>query len=369
MLAQWGASGIKILGARLTRQRSLWNMVKTFPGAAPLQAAYCWQPDLAQQLLQTIDRTPFDVIHIEHLRGAQYGLAAQTHLQQQKRPIPVVWDSVDCITHLFSQASRDSTQRTRRFITRFELERTRKYERELAQRFARTFVVSESERRAFLELGGIEPREIGVVPNGVDTIAFTPPTRPRDRATILLSGKMSYHANVTAAFFLLDEIMPRVWHQMPDARVCIVGQNPPPALRQRANEKIEITGSVPDLNVYLQRATVACAPIRYGAGTQNKVLEAMASGTAVVATPQAVQALQAQPDHDVLLGSDAETQSAQIVRVLQDAELRTRLERNGRAYVQMHHQWSNSARILTEFYAQAIQDLQHPGGIEKHVRN
>lgn len=353
-LGQWSALGIQVLAAPLTRRRSLWNVIRTLPRPMPLQAAYCWQPELQTQLECAMDATSFDVVHVEHLRGAPYGLAAQAHLKKHKRGTPVVWDSVDNITHLFSQASRDSTQRTRRYLTRFELERTRAYERFLARRFAKTFVVSESERCAFLDLGA----QADVVPNGVDTEIFSPPSAPREPATILLSGKMSYHANVTAAFYLLDEIMPRVWAQAPNARVCIVGQNPPPALRKRATEKIEITGTVQNLSAYLQRATIACAPIRYGAGTQNKVLEAMASGTAVVATPQAVQALAVKPDRDLLLGIDAEAQSAQIVRVLQDAALRERLERNGRAYTLRHHQWSDSARVLTELYVQAVQELQ-----------
>jgi polysaccharide biosynthesis protein PslH len=360
-LAQWRAVGINLLAAPLTRQRSLWNTTHVLAKNVPLQAAFCWQPALMRQMRQAMDNIPYDVIHIEHLRGAWYGIAAQKHLKQMKRATPVVWDSVDCISHLFAQASQSSITRTSRWMTRFELGRTRTYEKKLAQTFARTLVVSETERAAFCEILASDCANVSVIPNGVALDTFVPGTSAREPATILLTGKMSYHANVTAAFFLLDEIMPRVWQQLPHARVCIAGQNPPTTLLQRATPQIEITGTVPDLRPYIHRATVACAPIRYGAGTQNKVLEAMACGTAVVATPQAIDALHARPDQDLLLGTTPDALSAQLVRVCTDDALRAQLECNGRRYVETYHQWANSTRVLTDLYAQAHQDTHAVG--------
>lgn len=349
-LAQWRAAGINVLAEPLSRQRSLWNTVQATAGSAPLQAAYCWHPQLSRRILSALDSTRFDVIHVEHLRGAWYGLAAKEHLKELNRATPVVWDSVDCITHLFAQSSQSSITLASRWLTRFELGRTRSYESSLPGRFAQTLVVSDKEREAFCEIVGSAQAPVRVVPNGVDLDALSPGTEPCDPATILLTGKMSYHANVTAAFFLLDEILPRVLRSLPHVRVQIVGKNPPASLVKRATAQIEITGEVPSLRPFLNHATVACAPIRYGAGTQNKVLEAMACGTAVVATPQAIDALRARPDYDLLVGSNAQELSAQLVRILTDENLRTRLGQNGRRYVEINHQWAASARTLEQIY-------------------
>ena len=362
-LAQWRAAGVETLAARLSRTRALKNVLGATFTAAPLQAAYCWQPELFQMILQTLKQNSFDAIHVEHLRGAWYGLRIQEFLRKQKRATPVIWDSVDCITHLFEQASRASASITSRMMTRAEIGRTRAYEKKLAQTFAHTTVVSKSERAAFCEILETDCERVSVVPNGVDVEFFTPPSSPRDPATILFSGKMSYHANVTAAFYLLDEIMPRVWNVLPHARVQIVGQNPPPSLLRRANERVQVIGYVPDMRPYLQRATVACAPIQYGAGTQNKVLEAMACGTAVVATPQAVAALDAQSERDVLIGTTPEQLGAQVTRVLTEQNFRARLEQRGRTYVETHHVWQHSASRLTEIYSQARHDATQAGGV------
>lgn len=362
-LAQWRAAGVETLAAHLSRPRAMTNVLRGAFTTAPLQAAYCWQPALMQTVLQALEQSTFDAIQVEHLRGAWYGLHIQEFFKKQHWQIPVIWDSVDCITHLFEQASRASTKRASRLMSRVELGRTRAYEKKLARAFARTTVVSTHERDAFCEILEGDCERVTVVPNGVDVEFFTPPSSPRDAATILFSGKMSYHANVTAAFYLLDEIMPQVWELMPHARVEIVGQNPPSVLQRRANERVSVLGYVPDMRPYLHRATVACAPIRYGAGTQNKVLEAMACGTAVVATPQAIAALDAQSERDVLVGTDPANLAAQLVRVLTDGLLRSRLEQRGRQYVEQNHLWQRSANLLTNVYEQARRDATRAGRV------
>lgn len=361
-LARWRAAGVQVLAARLSKHRALLNVAQAFFTRAPLQAAFCWQPALMRMLRDSLAQTSFDAVHVEHLRGAWYGLRVHDYFRKHNQPTPVIWDSVDCITHLFEQTSRESVNAQNRLIARFELGRTRAYEKNLAHTFARTIVVSENERVAFCEIMAGDCERVSVVPLGVDIEYFTPPSSPRESATVLFSGKMSYHANVTAARYLLDEIMPRVWQALPETHVEIVGQNPPPTLTARASARVTVTGYVPDVRPYLNHATVACTPLRYGAGTQNKVLEAMASGLAVVATPAAVAALAAQPQRDLLVAADSAQLSAQLVRVLQDAKLRERLQQNGRRYVETYHQWSASVRVLQEIYVRAHQDTARASG-------
>jgi glycosyltransferase involved in cell wall biosynthesis len=112
---------------------------------------------------------------------------------------------------------------------------------------------------------------------------------------------MSYHANVTAALHLVNDIMPHVWAQRPAVQVWLVGKDPTAEVRRLAEtaptlpgseeRRVVVTGGVPSMPEYIQGATIAVAPLLYGAGIQNKALEAMACGTPVVATAQATGAL------------------------------------------------------------------------------
>jgi len=321
---------------------------------------FCWQPTLAHQLTQLLAQTEFDGCHVEHLRGALYGRHVQRLTRENGKILRVVWDSVDCISALFEQATASSRDFKSRVLSRLELERTRAFEAEMVQRFDATTVVTEPERIALQNLVGSHSIEtartqtrIHVVPNGVDTEYFAPRDEPRDVATLLFSGKMSYHANLTAAIFLLDEIMPRVWQSIPEARVVIAGQNPPRNLVRRAQrdeKRVQVTGAVPDIRPYLARATVGCAPMVYGAGVQNKILEAMAMCLPVVASEQAARALELQNERDILIGNGAAELSAQVIRALRDETLRAMLSRNARHFVETQQRWQDSAAKLEHLY-------------------
>ncbi len=359
-LQELDSAGIRIVSARLSKARSAWNSLRALPSPTPLQAVYCWQPELASIINSQLSNynSPFDLVHVEHLRGARYGLALNSqfilHPSSREAILPIVWDSVDCISHLFEQAARNSKSPFSRIVTRLELGRTRRYEGLLVNQFDRVLVTSPVDAAALQALATNHHSPITVLPNGVDLTYFTPAAAPREPETIVFSGKMSYHANVTAALHLVNDIMPLVWSKHPHARVQIVGHNPPRQVRQSAicnhQSAIDVTGSVPDLRPYLRRATVAVAPIGYGAGIQNKVLEAMACATPVVASPQAVSALAVRDGEHLLVGDGAEAFARQVVRLLDDAELRRRIGASGRQYVEQCHDWDRIVERLEDIY-------------------
>jgi glycosyltransferase involved in cell wall biosynthesis len=368
-----------LVAERIRFSRSIWNCLKTLPSRKPLQAYYSWSPSLARRAVGLVERTRFDAIHVEHLRGVRYGLLLKkaTAPLRAKRPA-LVWDSVDCISSLFHQAARESLTTRSRLAARLDLRRTEYYEGWLATCFDRVLVTSENDRAELARLalswrrrGGASPTDsteerILVVPNGVDLDYFSPGTESRDPLTLLISGKMSYHANVTAVVRFVQEVMPRVWAELPDVRLSIVGKDPPFQVRKLGSaenngsakgdggaSRVQVTGTVDDIRPFLRRATVAVAPIYYGAGIQNKVLEALASGLPVVATPAAVSALDVRPGQDLLVARDADELAISIVSLLRNPELRRQLGRAGRLLVERQHQWRTVAENLTRIYREA----------------
>ena len=330
--------------------RSLLNSAAAVPSRKPLQAVYSWQRDMALQIAERASQNQFDIVHVEHLRGSRYG----GFLKSRFPSPPVVWDSVDCISHLFQQAANHSRSFFGKFMTRFELTRTRRTEGELACRFDHVLVTSPSDRNALLGLVplGKSPSEISVVPNGVDLEYFHPHTEfQREAETIVFSGKMSYHANISMAKYLVDEIMPRIWKHRPAARLYIVGKDPTPAIRKLSqNPLITVTGTVDDIRPFLWRATVSVVPLLYGAGIQNKILEAMATGTPVVTTCQALSALQAQPGKDLLAYDDPDGFSEAVLQLIADRSLRHRIGDAAVTYVRTYHNWTSIASQLVNIY-------------------
>jgi glycosyltransferase involved in cell wall biosynthesis len=236
----------------------------------------------------------------------------------------------------------------------------------LVNQFDRVLVTSPVDKAALEQLANRKSEienpksELEVLPNGVALEYFAPSTAPRDPGTIVFTGKMSYHANITAALHLVNDIMPLVWRERPNVRVNIVGQNPPRQLQNLVTHhasRVTLTGFVPDLPPHLQHATVAVAPMSYGAGIQNKVLEAMASATPVVASPQAVSALSAVDGEHLLIGDDAESFARQVLRLLEDAELRQRIGNAGRRFVEQNHDWNHIVERFEEIYRETINRL------------
>jgi glycosyltransferase involved in cell wall biosynthesis len=371
--------GVRVLSQSMPAWQSALNSLRAVPTPAPLQSVYSWQPDLYRSLLALVEAQPFDAIHIEHLRGSRYGLELMRSLSKRGRRPPVVWDSVDCISHLFSQAAAQSRSTKGKLMTRFELPRTQRYEAKLVHTFDHTVVTSSIDKSALIELaagrnGGDQKLEaanaaasITVVPNGVDLDHFAfCGIEHRHANRIVFSGKMSYHANVTAALHLVNDIMPQVWELRPDAEVWLVGKDPAPELRALASarataeggdaqdvpapRRVVVTGEVPAMQDYIQGAAVAAAPLLYGAGIQNKVLEAMACGAPVVASPQATQSLAAQPGHDFLLAATPDAAAAAILSLLQTPALRAELGQAGRRFVETHHSWDSAAAKLEDIY-------------------
>ena len=367
-LKEFERLGVQIIAQPLQKTRVLANTGRTFFSSTPLQARYSWQPDLADQLseLLTSDPNRWDVIHVEHLRGAQYGLHIKEQLGEHGLSIPVVWDSVDCISLLFEGASRSSRSGFGRWITRFELPRTRRFEGFLVHQFERVLATSSQDKRALEELGdqyscvsNPGTSTVTVLPNGVDLEYFFPVPDQRESDIIIFTGKLSYHANQTAATYLANDIMPHIWERRPQTKLQLVGKDPPAAIRRlgERENRIEVTGYVPDIRDYLRRASLAIAPIVYGAGIQNKVLEAMACGIPVAASSQAVSALGAIPGRDVLVGDEPQDIAAAALKLLEDPRLNTRIGANGRAYVERHHDWNSIAAQLEDIYRETIGNL------------
>jgi len=337
---------------------SLWNGVKVLPSRRPLQTVYSWNPKLAKQLVSLL-RVPgaFDVVHVEHLRGSRYG----QYVKSQLPDFPVLWDSVDCISYLFKQASAHSTDSFGKFVTRFELGRTRYMEGKLVGEFDHILVTSETDKNALLELtsSDTKPSPISVLSNGVDLEYFHPnPDIQRDTETLVFSGKMSYHANISMAKYLVSEIMPKVWAKRSKTQLVIVGKDPTPDVRALgADSRVTVTGTVDDIRPYLWKATAAVVPLVYGAGIQNKILEAMACGTAVIASRKTLSSIQVIEGKELLVAGRPDEFAHKILVLFENQQLQREIESSGVGHVNNHHNWSTLANQLVSCYTDVCNTL------------
>ena len=313
----------------------------------PLQSGFCRSRELERAFRDLVGSRTFDLVHVEHLRAAHLAW----HIPDG---IPSLYDSVDCISLLLGRTMQSSHSLKQRVLAAMELQRTRGYEARLLRRFDRIAVTSPADRLALLSLA--PEAQVTVVPNGVDLEYFRMVGGPRDAATLVFSGKMSYHANVTALLYFMANIFPLVRAARPDVRLLVVGSDPPPSVRALGCDRsITVTGHLADIRPALSRATIAICPMIVKAGIQNKLLEAMAMSLPVVATSNAVQGLSVAAGRDLLVADDPAEFASHVCRLLNSPALRQRIGLAARGFVELHHRWDAAARMLESLYVGAVE--------------
>ena len=329
----------------------------SLPGPMPLNVVFFASKE-ARRTLRRLETSSYDVAHLEHLRMAQYVpiLAG----------LPRLYDSVDCMTLLWSRALRAGRWRGRA-LAAWELWKTCRYERQALGWMDGAVATTEADCAALRGYAPVLP--IRVVPNGVDSDYFRLGPDLSDGRTLVFLGNMHYHANVASVLDFARRVMPLVWERCPRSRLLIVGADPPAEVQRLDRDvRIIVTGYEKDVRPYLLRATVAVSPVLYGAGVQTKVLECMAAGLPVVASAQACSGLEARPGQHLLSATDPAEWAEAISGLLEFPGLRHRLGVAGRDYVVRHHSWQESAARLEEAYEEVIsrrEQLVTAGGLER----
>lgn len=336
---------------KLSKVGSLASCLRRLPSSMPLQVAYTDMPvgrDLVTRLAG--DRS-FDLIHVEHIRGA--------HLANRVRHIPKVYDAVDCMTRLLKFRLSHEKSVLHRAISVQELLKMKAYEPKVACSFDNVIITSRRDQKALealmkLHANGNGPSPVSVVPNGVDSDYFRPSSNGAS-SDIVFCGRMSYFANSSAASRFYHEAFPNIKRVCPDARLKIVGSDPPDSIRRLAQDpSVEVTGYVPDVRPYLASAGVVVCPLVVGVGVQNNVLEAMAMGKAVVATSVACKGIPELVDGQHLLQADDPIRMAGSVIILLGNPLYAQsLGEHARRLVEDKYSWKAAVEQLEAVHMQA----------------
>jgi glycosyltransferase involved in cell wall biosynthesis len=217
-----------------------------------------------------------------------------------------------------------------------EAQRTLAFERDAVRACTSCLAVSPADAEAARSLLGAST--VHLVPNGVDTSYFAPQATSAEKGSLLFTGRMKYPPNVEAACLFAAEILPLVRQVVPHARFHIVGADPAPEVRALASDAIVVHGRVPDVRPFLAASEVVVVPVRSGGGTRLKVLEAAASGKAIVSTRLGVEGLDFSAD-DLRIADDAPDFARAVVGLLGDPPTRQAIGLRARR-VAGRYQWS-----------------------------
>lgn len=203
------------------------------------------------------------------------------------------------------------------------------------------------------EDAGIVEREIpglktDVIPN-IHTMVET--NEKRDQNALIFIGSFKHEPNIDAVKFLCEEIMPRVRAKRPDTVLSIIGGNAPQEILELSDEQTIFHGFVPDTTVYLSKAYISVAPLRFGAGMKGKVGEAMAHELPVVTSSIGLQGVEGLAHNENVLAADSADDFADcVLSLMQDKDLYHRIAKGGRQYIESNFTPEKVAVEITRIF-------------------
>jgi glycosyltransferase involved in cell wall biosynthesis len=320
----------RIETVRLPKWRSYLSTAATLPGKAPMQVQYFRSDQMRARIQSLVARKSYDVVYTHLIRMAEY----TRHLDVPKALGMQISQALN-----LSRMAEHVADPFRKLFYRLETGKVRPYEAEVAADFDRVFLCGPSDIDAIEHTAPL-PNAV-VNPHGQDV----PPLErvreaTREEGAIVITGVMSTYTNVDAASWFASDIFPRVERELPEARFWIVGRNPQRSVEALARPpRVEVTGEVKDVYDWLCRARVAVAPLRIGAGMQNKIVQAMACELPVVATRVANEGIGAADGEQILLRDDEASIAEAVTALLRDPQRAASLGRAARAFVEANWTW------------------------------
>jgi polysaccharide biosynthesis protein PslH len=322
-------------------KRSLGFLTQLAGGlVSPLPVAISrWK---SARMRATIDeicaREPFDAMVCDFLAPAPNCSALDRCILFQHNVETMIW----------RRHVEHAADPVRRAYLKLQAGRMEAYEREVCRKVKRVIAVSDADARMMREMFGID--DVPVAATGVDTDYFEPRGQAGPAFDLVFVGSMDWLPNTDGMKFFTTSILPVIRRTLPECTVAIVGRTPGPEIlaMAAADQKMTVTGTVPDVRPYLWNAKLSIVPLRIGGGTRLKIYESMAAGCPVVSTTIGAEGLSVSHPGDIRLADTPEQFAAECIRLLQSEEERRKLAEAAYRLVRERFSWD---RLVAEFEA------------------
>lgn len=323
-----------------------WLIVQWLRGI-PWRTVWYWEPRLQQCLNDLLAREAFDLIAVQDNAAGIYNFRTRT---------PKV------LTEMEVQTPRaGATNSAESLIKRLYQQRDRRnwqaFQRATWRKFERIQVLTQRDANAIRELAPEIALRTRVNPFSVELPREIFPHREQTGQIVFVGG-FTHAPNVDAAQWLATEIFPRIVAHYANAKLTVVGSYPPASVYELARDNITVAANVPAIEPYLQEASVIVAPLRHGGGQRIKVLQGMAHGKPVVATPLAAEGLDLCGLPPLCIAEGADQFADMVKNLLGSSQTRRALGARAREFVAKHFSPEAYARRLESEYNELVRSRE-----------
>jgi polysaccharide biosynthesis protein PslH len=318
------------------------NIIKTATSSYPFLVIRNHAPATIEAIKNELNNNQYDLIHAETFY-------MMPHLPKNNVPTILVEQTIEYLGY------ESYAKKVPFFIKPFlkiDINKIIKWEKYYWRLCDKLIVMSEDDKN-FIAKKISSPEKIEVVSNGVDAQWFDQKSHELPEIpTILSVGTFKWLPNIEAVNFLVKKVWPIIVKKIENVQLLIVGNEPTKEITayHEKDPKINVIGRIPDIRDAFKKAHLLVAPVFSGKGTRYKILEAMASGTPVVATTIAVEGLGVEHGTHVLTSNSAEGIAKLAVEVINNKVLWKKLSINGRKFVSKNYDWQLISKKLDSIY-------------------
>lgn len=327
---------------------AVFNLFSRLPYAVERFSSRRW----TRQLSHILDHHVFDLVVCDFLFPA-----ASLPWNRKVRTQPWVLFQHNVESVIWERRASKQAGIARSYLTT-QWRRMHDFEQKISGRFDAVLTVSEEDSATCRDLYHLTNVR-GHVPTGVDLDYFTAcPRRPAADPTVVFLGSMDWYANADAVRQFASETWPLVTARMPQARLVVVGRNPPEDLRALASSgrNMEVTGTVADIRPHLRGAHAMVVPLRIGGGTRLKIFEAMAAEVPVVSTHVGAEGLALENGRHILLADEPAEFADAVLQLLESPEKSRLMAACARFEIAEKNSWASAAAVLEKHLEDVVGD-------------
>jgi glycosyltransferase involved in cell wall biosynthesis len=297
----------------------------------------CYESKRLKKLIKEfIHKENYDLIHVVCGRLGNYS-------KYLGKTVKII-DWIDSLSLSTERRYRIEKNFFRKIVYFWEWKKMRRFETNHIKSFDYSFITSKLDRSYLNNL--IDE----VIPNGID-LEFFKPLKMKKPIDLIFTGNMGYYSNIKSIEFFMERIYPFLIKNFPNLKIFFVGTNPSKEiLKHKSNPHITVTGRVESIVPFLNQSKVFIAPMRSGAGIQNKILEAMACGIPVVSTKYGNAGIQAIPNVEIIIRDDSKEFVNAVVELLTNKELAEKIGKSGYELVKKAFSWELQINRIESVY-------------------